>query len=84
MPNRRLPAAFRLLFRALLGLGATAAAVFGYAALLSLAVQAGQPVSGTWVSGTREVSARTDALEMPLQEELRSRDRQVEGDTVIP
>ena len=84
MPNRRLPAAFRLLLRALLGLGATAATVFGYAALLGLAVQAGQPVSGTWVSGTPEASARKDALEMPLQQDLRGRGREVGGDTVIP
>ncbi len=42
MNFHRLPALFRLLLRAVLGFGATAAAVLGYSALLSLAVQAGQ------------------------------------------
>ena len=52
----------------MLGLGATAAAVFGYSALLSLAVQAGQPISGTW-----ERTAREEARELPLQLEPRGR-----------
>jgi hypothetical protein len=74
VPHPRLIDAFRLLPRALLGLGATAAAVFGYSALLSLAVQAGQPLAGTW-AGT----ARTAAREVILELELHGRGRQVQG-----
>lgn len=70
----RLPAVFRLLLRAVLGFGATAAAVLGYSALLSLAVQAGQPLAGTW-QGT----AQRDDLMRPLQLELRGRGGQVQG-----
>jgi hypothetical protein len=64
----------RLLLRALLGLGATTVAVAGYSALLSLAVQAGQPLAGTW-----EGTARQASLERPLQLELQGRGRQVRG-----
>ena len=61
MPNLRLFASFQLLLRALLGLGAAAAVVLGYSALLSLAVQAGQPLSGARDGQVAEGGFRSQA-----------------------
>ncbi len=64
----------RLFARAAFGFTASLAAVFGYAALLSLAVQAGQPLSGSW-----EGVARKDALEVNLRLDLRTRGGKIDG-----
>lgn len=69
-----MPIMLRTLTRAVLGITATLAAVFGYAALLSVAVEAGQPLSGTW-----EGVARKDALQVNLRLELQGRSGRIEG-----